>query len=251
MAARGGSGLTDEQVDQLREQLAAGRRPKVRVSGAQFADGASGVVLAVGDPQADGADFITVRVKAGGVTDELRFAPRELTAGTARGQAAAQPAAATASTKRAPKGRRAGQSAAAQPARPNKTTRKATPRAGSGAPATPSPPATPTPTPQTAAAGAKPGRRRAAQLPTVSLTFMSSGATWSVSARRGSRTVTKSAPVSPGVVSAVAQLLELPSVSEAVADVNDAALRVAEARAAALRAELAAVEAEVESHQHP
>jgi hypothetical protein len=36
-----------------------------------------------------------------------------------------------------------------------------------------------------------------------------------------------------------------------VAAVNDAALREAEARAAALRAELAAVEAELDSHRRP
>jgi hypothetical protein len=85
----------------------------------------------------------------------------------------------------------------------------------------------------------------------VSVTLASAGASWSVSAQRGARTVVKNAPVPPGVVSAVAELLGLPAVGEAVAAVNDAALQEAEARAAALRAELSALEAELDSHRRP
>jgi hypothetical protein len=88
-------------------------------------------------------------------------------------------------------------------------------------------------------------------LPAVSVTLASSGATWSVSAQRGARTVVKNAPVPPGVVSAVAELLGQPVIGEAIAAVNEAALREAESRAAALRAELAALEAELNSHRRP
>jgi hypothetical protein len=85
----------------------------------------------------------------------------------------------------------------------------------------------------------------------VALTFTSAGASWSVSAHRGARAVVKNAPIPPGVVSAIAELLGLPAVGDAVAAVNDAALHEAEARAAALRAELAALEAELDSHRRP
>ena len=90
MAAQQDADLTDEQVVQLRDELAAGRRPRVRVSGPQIPTGTIGTVLQVGDPNTDGGDFITVRVKIAGVTDELVFSPRELSM-VGRGRAAAPP----------------------------------------------------------------------------------------------------------------------------------------------------------------
>src|SRR5438309_7951649 len=71
-------GLTDEQIAQLRDEVTAGKRPRVRISGSQFGAGA---VRKVGDPAVDGNDYVTVRVKVDGVTDDLRFAPRELSRG--------------------------------------------------------------------------------------------------------------------------------------------------------------------------
>lgn len=89
MAAGRGTGLADEQVVQLRGSVAAGGRPRVRVSGAQFPVGTTGMVIRVGEPAADGADFVTVRVKVSGVVDELPFAPAELSmAGRGHAQAA-------------------------------------------------------------------------------------------------------------------------------------------------------------------
>jgi len=63
--------------------------------------------------------------------------------------------------------------------------------------------------------------------------------------------VVKKAPVSPGVVAAVAALLNQPGVEDAVAAVNDTARGQAEARAEKLRAELAEVEAVLISHRRP
>jgi hypothetical protein len=249
MPARSASGLSEEQVEQLREQVAAGRRPRVRVSGPQFAGEATGVVLAVGDPEADGTDFITVRVKAGGVTDELRFAPRELITG--RAERSAKKATKAAPTQAAPAKAGPAKSGPAKSGPAKAAPAKAAPAKAAPAKAAPAKAAPAEAAPAKAARSTPAARRRGAALPTVSLTLTSSGATWSVSARRGSRTVVKSAAVQPGVVSGVAQLLGLPAVSEAVAAVNDAALREAEARAAALRAELAAVEAELDSHRRP
>lgn len=88
------SGLTDEDVARLRSQLGEGRRPRVALSGPQFEAGAAGTVVRIGDPAVDGADFLTVRVKVNGVTDELAFAPTELSLGgrtKAAGTKSAQP----------------------------------------------------------------------------------------------------------------------------------------------------------------
>jgi hypothetical protein len=63
--------------------------------------------------------------------------------------------------------------------------------------------------------------------------------------------VVKKAPVSPGVVAALAALLNQPGVEDAVAAVNDTARGEAEARAERLRAELAEVEAVLSSHRRP
>lgn len=265
MRSQDDSGLSDEQVRELRANVADGRRPRVRVSGPQFPAGTTGVVVAVGDPQTDGAEFVTVRVKAGGVTDELGFSPRELSSGKAS-------RAAKHASGAAPAARRAKQAAPAKQQPPAKLARAAKPATvtkGSASVDRAAPlPARPAgrtaqrraqetaagltaPSAQPQATGSRSTRRRIPPLPTVSLEFTSSGAAWSVSVRRGSRIVTKSAPVQPGVISAVAELLGLAAVSEAVAAVNDAAFREAQARAEALRAELAAVEAELDGHRHP
>ncbi len=63
--------------------------------------------------------------------------------------------------------------------------------------------------------------------------------------------VVKKTPLSPGVVAAVAALLNQPGVEDAVAAVNDTARGEAEARAEKLRAELAEVEAVLISHHRP
>src|ERR1700712_1108080 len=77
------SGLTEEDVARVRSPLSDGRRPRVTLSGPQFEAGASGSVVRIGNPAVDGADFLTVRVKVNGVTDELAFAPAELSIGRA------------------------------------------------------------------------------------------------------------------------------------------------------------------------
>jgi hypothetical protein len=81
-------GLTDQDVQQLREQLAGGKRPRVQLSGSQFAAAPSATVIRIGDPTVDGSDYLTVRVKVNGVLDELAFAPAELQLGNRRADAA-------------------------------------------------------------------------------------------------------------------------------------------------------------------
>jgi hypothetical protein len=217
-------GLTDEDVQRLRDQLADGRRPRVRVSGPQFDGGTSATVVRIGDPAIDGTDYLTVRVKVNGVLDELAFAPGELSVGRAQ-----------------PAGR--------QPRRvskPAKATR-AVKTADEPAPAEPAP-AEPAPA---KAAPATSRRRKPAPVPQVSFTVASSGATWSVSASRGGKGIVKQVAVPPGVVTALVELLDQPALLDAVAEINETARAEAQARAEELRAELSRLEAVLATHRTP
>lgn len=238
------SGLGNDQLTKLAEQVAAGRRPRVRVSGGQFPEGTSGTVLRVGDPAADGDDYVLVRVKVHGVTDELRFSPKELSVGRARA-AAPEPAPA----KKAPPTRKARPARRAAPA--GKALVASTRSAPAAAKAAPADKGAPREQPASAAPPSGRPARRSAPAPTVTITVTSSGSSWSVAARRGAKTVVKKADVTPGAVAAIAALLGDPAVEDAVAAVNDSARAVAEARAEQLRAELAAVEAVLVSHERP
>jgi hypothetical protein len=248
MAAQQDTELADEQVVQLRDEVAAGRRPRVRVSGPQFPTGTIGTVLQVGDPNTDGGDFITVRVKIAGVTDELVFSPRELSM-VSRGRAAAPPA--SAAVKRTPSSPRTRRSEGSSV--------NASGRLGAGRSGVSTSRRSPSDTTPERGSSRAPARaktpagspRRAAPVPAVTVTIASAGSSWSVTAHRGARVVVKKAPVSPGVVAAVAALLNQPGVEDAVAVVNDTARGEAEARAEKLRAELAEVETVLISHRRP
>jgi hypothetical protein len=227
MAARRDTGLSADQLEQLRTEVAAGRRKRVVVSGPQFPEGMTGTVVRVGQPGADGDDFVAVRVKVGGVVDELGFAPTEL---SLVGRAGANA--------------RAGAPAPAPkpPPRPRARARASEPPPA----ARPDPPPVAPPAKRATRAA-----RRSAPTPPVTITIASTGVSWTVSAQRGQRAVLKNAPVPPGVIAAVAALLNQPLVDEAVAAVNDTARVEAEARAEQLRAELAQVEAILHSHRRP
>lgn len=288
MVARRRQGLDDDQLSELRSAVGNGRRPRVSVSGSQFPDDTTGTVLRIGDEATDGAEFITVRVKAGGVTDELGFAPSELSiprrgrpaaaaraakqpSTTQRSSEADQPSTTTQSSagKQPTAAKRASSAAAGSPSAPSAAGDESLApdgRSRASAPSAPAEPPTPSASPSDAGAaaetagaaprGRKPGRastpaRRAASAPSVSITIASSGAAWTLTATRGARSVAKKAPLTPGVVTAVAELLQLPEIEEAVTAVNGAALDEAEARAAQLRAELAEIEAVLSSHRPP
>jgi hypothetical protein len=223
MAGRRNTGLDAGQLEVLRAQLAEGRRPRVKLSGPQFAAGSGGTVTHIGDPATDGSDFIRVKVKVNGAMDELAFAPTELTS-SVRGvavAAAAEPA------QQKPAGEK--------PAREKPAREKPAPRAAKA----------------TAAPARPAGRRRSGPPPTVTITISSSGAAWSVTGSRGGRAVVKPTPLAPGVVTAIAKLLTQPGISEAVAEVNDTARAEAEERAAKLRAELNELEAVLATHRAP
>jgi len=283
--ARGRAGLTEQELAELTEQLAGGKRPRVQLSGPHFPVEATGTVVRIGSPELDGPDFIRVRVKVNGMTDELAFSPAELrrpgkpaarksTAARGRTARAGRPAAAGARTAARSDGpavptsgvARADAAGAGSPAdvdqtdapadgTPAKTappTRTAPP-AKAAASRTAAPAKTTAPAPRRAAAPAGPVARRAAagKGPTVTLTIASAGPAWTLTATRGAKNLAKAVPLPPGVVSAIAELLDQPGLSEAIGDINDVALAEAQARAERLRAELDELEAVLATHRSP
>ena len=229
-------GLDAVQLAALRDRLEAGGRPRVQLSGSQFPEGSAGTIVRIGDPAVDGTDFVTVRVKLAGVTDELAFAPAELS----------------------PVRRAGGEPPASRPAarrarRPSAGTTSPKPAATAAVPGATPPRSKPDAAaqPEPASPGPASGRRRGSATTPVTITITSTGSLWAVTARRGARTVAKSAPATPGVVTAIAALLDQPGISEAVAAVNDTARDQAQARADNLRAELADVEAILAGHRSP
>lgn len=244
MAARRkiAQGLSSDQLSELRGQLAEGRRPRVQLSGPQFAAGSTGTVVRIGDPDRDGADYLTVRVKVNGITDELAFAPAELSRGLRGG---ADPDQTSTGRARSAKRPAAEVQAEAQSPMPGERSRPAKRPAEVQAAAQP-------PVPDPLAVATRPGRRRkAAAAPKVSFTIASAGATWSVSAVRGARSIVRNVSVPPGVVTAIAGLIEQPALAEAVAEINDTALAEAQLRADQLRAELGQLEAVLATHRTP
>lgn len=246
------TGLTDEQVTQLRNEVIAGKSPRVRISDSRFD---SGTVRSVGDPAVDGDDFVTVRVKVDGVTDDLRFAPRELSRGrdvTTKRLSKKSPAPPRASA--TPARRRATAPVTHTTAEPAPGVRPAGPRrkaaSASAAPASAAP-ASATGRSLTTATTLKRGGRRTTSGASVTITLKSAGTSWTVSVQRGAKSIAKNIDVNPGAVSAIAGLLQVPSLEEAVAAINDAALVEAEARAEELRAELARIQAVLDSHRLP
>jgi hypothetical protein len=245
MARRSG-GLDSAQVEQLREKLSNGGRPRVTVSGPQFPADTVGTIVRIGDPAVDGDDYVTVRTRVGGVADELAFSPSELS-GTGKGAARTGKTGAGTPTqppiKRGPGRPRKQIADAPRPTRPEPTPM-------------PSPTQTPAPAPAPAPTVRSPTptsvkSRRGGPTPPVKISITSSGATWTVSVDRGARTLVKNAAVAPGAVTAIAALIGNEGVEQAVAAVNDTARTEAEARAEQLRTELAEVQALLDSHLTP
>jgi hypothetical protein len=240
MAAQRRAGLDDDTVDALRAKLAEGGRPRVALSGPQFPDATVGTVVRVGDPANDGEDFVVVRVKVNGHVDELGFAPNELSLpGTPRTQPA--------SPRRRPVRRREAPPGppmplATRPA-PEPTLEPTTKPAAT--------PAGPSARSSVSAAVRTPKRRKGGAPAKVTITLSSDDSNWSVSASRGARSLCRATPVAPGVLTAVAALLENAEIVEAVADINDVARLAAEERAARLRVELAELDAVLASHRSP
>jgi hypothetical protein len=270
MAGRRKSGLDDAAIEELRGRLADGKKPRVQFSGTQFPDGATGTVVRIGDPASDGADFVTVRVTVNGTADELAFAPNELELPGAKRtsqRSAARATAPAAQTKTAPSkaapSKAAPSKAAPSKAAPSKAApSKAAPSTAAAATPPPAPLTVPrepenpvkssanSPADRAPKPLAKP-RRKPTSVPAITITIASSDATWSVSATRGTKSITKAAALAPGSVTAIATLLEQQAITQAVAEVNETALAEARERAAQLRAELAELDALLAAHRSP
>jgi hypothetical protein len=85
----------------------------------------------------------------------------------------------------------------------------------------------------------------------VSFTVSSTGASWTLGANRGNKALARNVALPPGVVTALAELLDQPALTEAVSEINDAALAEARSRADQLRAELDRLEAVLATHRRP
>lgn len=220
MAKAKQNSLSPQDLDHLREELAAGRQPAV-----WFTDAAVGVeagrsakVLAFTEP-AEG-DFIQVRPT--GAKDELSFSPAELTL-----------------EKPAPRKR-----APAPPPTPAPAPEPApiehiyTPEPK---PVVTKPKPAPAPAAAPAAAAARPARKQAKPAEvTVTLTSTAEGE-WTVDVQTGSKRTLRNAPIQPAAVAQAAKHL-LPEVAEAVEAVLSAARERHLARVEQLRAELEAAQ---------
>jgi hypothetical protein len=289
--ARSPAGLTEPDIAELQRQLADGKRPRVRLSGPHFPVAAAGTVVRIGSPDTDGADYVRVRVKVNGMTDELAFAPSELSLPSSRARPGKAGRAAKATGDQAGRTARASGEQAGRTAKATdggaRRTAKAAPRTASAAgpakaaaraaadsataadsPVEAAPAeagrgpqrASASPNEQAAAGrkpGTQPGRKAAAAKvrklapAKVSFTVTSSGANWALTATRGAKNLIRGAQLPPGVVTAVADLLSQPALSDAVSEINDAALAEARARAEQLRAELDELEAVLALHRRP
>jgi hypothetical protein len=267
--------LTDEQIDDLRRDVEAGKRRRVVLltDSAGLPAGGTGDVVRVGQPDADGGDFIGVRI--GG--DDLFFSPAELGLGGRRSGAkagsakAAAPARTTPSAEATPAARTP---AKVRPAKP--TADDAAPAASAYAKASPTKagPAKTTPA-KTSAANTSPtktsptktspaetgpaettpakaakvpakavrGGRKPPRLPSIAITIRSTDAGWTVEALRGGKAALKATPVRAGTVQEIADALDEAVVTAAVREVLDARRAVAESEAEELREALARAEA--------
>jgi hypothetical protein len=243
-AARGaGKGLSTADVESIRTQLSAGRRPRVvfTASAGQMA-GQTGQVVALTDAQSSD-DFVVVRFGR----DELPFSPADLAipprgSGSRRAEpkAAAPPApelklteppvptpreepsmprsTVDSSAKAAPAKAQpvapppaATQSPAEPPARPRKATRQARPKGPAG----------------------------------LTVTLAYADGEWTVAANQGAKSLAKPYLIKPSEALKMVALLDVPGVHEAVEQIVSAERSEAEQQAQRLRAELAEIEAKL------
>jgi hypothetical protein len=204
-------GLSPADLDQIRDHLTAGRKPKVAFTAAagQMA-GKVGQVIELTDPKASD-EWIVVRFGR----DELPFSPTDL----------ALPA----------RGRRT--EPAAAPAPPLKLTQP---------PAPPKPPKEPVvkepaaKEPERSEAPKKVAKPKPPASLTVTLAY--TDREWTVAAQLGSRTLAKPYAIKPTEALRLVALIDVPSVHEAVAAIIEAERAEAETRAVRLREELAEIE---------
>jgi hypothetical protein len=223
------SGLSAEDVVDLRSQLDEGSQPMVWFTAAAVGmeEGRSAKLLAVTDPPE--GDFIQVRPT--GSKDEMSFSPAELT------------------LEKPPPRKKPATPPPAQPEPPRETEviHPYVPEAPVK-PAAPKPKPAPAPAP-TEQAPAKPAARKQSAkttFPEVTITLVTTGeGEWAVEVLQGTRRTVRPTPVPPAQVAQAAKLLT-PEVSEIVEGVLNAARAQQLARVEQLRAELEAAQKALE-----
>jgi hypothetical protein len=239
--------LTDADVTSLRSRVQAGEKPRVivRTASAAVPAGTRGNVIRVGNP-ADG-EFIVVGLGK----DQVPFAPNELALSARNGRVMAAPTPAKKST--GTTSARSGRARAAPPAkaakkptRPGPAAARAT--AARAAAAKSAVKVTSTARKRTTAAPRGRGKSRRT-LPPLVVTLRFNNDQWTVEAVRGARRLAKATPVRPGAVKAFADLVDEPTVRDALTETVESSRSVVEERAAALRAELLAAEAALKEYE--
>lgn len=214
-AARTGvRGLSTDELQTIRDGLAAGRRPRVMFteSAGQIA-GQVGQVVTLTDP-AESDEWVVVRFGR----DELPFSPDDLQVAPRGPVKKAAPA--------VPEQTRA---------EPEFVMDKPLP----APPAPPAPAATPAPAPRKAPArAAKPKPP-----PGLTVTLAYTDGEWTIAANQGTKALAKPYVVKPSEAMKMVQLVDVPGVQEAVEQIVSAERAEAEQQAERLRAELAEIEA--------
>jgi hypothetical protein len=242
-------------VDILRAGLDQGKLVRVGIApSGQFPDGVTGRVRRIGDPAVDGDEFIFVEVPVGGTKDVLPFAPNDLVGAPAR-RRTATPTAADSTTRAArPMSKPASAPVAAAAAtspplfetpRPRSAVADPSPAPARAVQPTPVPAAPPVRAGGKAVAAAGRGKRAP-----VSITISTTGdesASWRIEARIGAKTAVRPTSIPPTRVWEIVQSLGEPKLTALVQSLLDDHRRSTQARAAALAAELSALQAELES----
>ena len=238
-------GLTPADIGAIREQLDAGRRPRIvfTESAGQIA-GQQGHVVGLTDP-ARSDEWIVVQFGR----DELPFAPADLAtpsrSAAAKATPAAGPAKATSAAgpaKRVPAARVPDGPPLKLAEPPAKLTRK--PNGTVPTPVAPPAPTPVAPTPPAASNGAKePAKAPKPKAPaSLTVTLSYADREWTIAATMGAKTLAKPYVIRPTDALRLVALVDVPGVHEAVENIMVAERAEAEGRAARLRTELAEIE---------
>lgn len=243
------AGLSAKELAQIRETLAAGKRPRVMFTEAagQIA-GQIGHVVALEDPKKND-DWIMVKFGA----DVLPFPPSDLAVAPRGAVKKAEPAPAPKQAKPAPEfkvvreippspraaQKQQQQDKQAQPSAPEKPAPQQEKKVSEADNA------------DTAAAATAPAPRKAAAkgkvkpAPSFTVTLSYAEGEWTVGAVQGSRTLAKPYVIKPAEALKMVSMLDVPGVHEAVEQILSAERTQAQAHADKLRAELAELEAKL------
>jgi hypothetical protein len=241
-------GLSTQDVEAIRETLAAGRKPKVQFTSAagQIA-GQVGQVVELTDPKA-GDDYLVVRFGR----DELPFSPADLTIPARAPRKAAKAVTEKVPDKPAvpppppepefkldkpiPAPREEKKTMPTSASTVDSTAASAAP-AESGGPAGSGGPTRP------AKKAARPAKPKGPSGLTVTVTY--ADGEWTVAAQQGSKALAKPYLIKPGEALKMVSLLDVPGVQEAVEQILAAERAEAQQAADRLRAELAEIEAKL------